>query len=68
MFPRPAPKPDELLVQVCAASVNAVDNRIPTGLFKAVVRFQLPVTLGSDLAGIVTEVGSRVWQRGGIAH
>ena len=58
--PRPAPKPDELLVQVCAASVNPTDNMIPTGLFKAVVRFQLPATLGSDLAGIVTEVGSRV--------
>jgi len=61
--PRPAPKPAELLVQVCAASVNPIDNMIPTGLFKAVVRFQLPATLGSDLAGIVTEVGSRVWQR-----
>ena len=58
--PRPVPKPDELLVQVCAASVNPIDNMIPTGLFKAVVRFQLPATLGSDLAGIVTEVGSRV--------
>jgi NADPH:quinone reductase-like Zn-dependent oxidoreductase len=58
--PRPAPKPDELLVKVCAASVNPIDNMIPTGLFKAVVRFQLPATLGSDLAGIVTEVGSRV--------
>ena len=58
--PRPTPKPDELLVQVCAASVNPIDNMIPTGLFNAVVRFQLPATLGSDLAGIVTEVGSRV--------
>jgi NADPH:quinone reductase-like Zn-dependent oxidoreductase len=58
--PRPAPKPDELLVQVCAASVNPIDNMIPTGLFKAVLRFRLPATLGSDLAGIVTEVGSRV--------
>ena len=58
--PRPTPKPDELLVQVYAASVNPIDNMIPTGLFKAVVRFQLPATLGSDLAGVVTEVGSRV--------
>ena len=58
--PRPVPKPDELLVQVCAASVNPIDNMIPTGLFKAVLRFRLPATLGSDLAGIVTEVGSRV--------
>jgi NADPH:quinone reductase-like Zn-dependent oxidoreductase len=58
--PRPTPKPDELLVQVCAASVNPIDNMIPAGAFKAIMRFQLPATLGSDLAGIVTEVGSRV--------
>ena len=58
--PRPALKANELLVQVHAAGVNPIDNMIPTGLFKAVVRFQLPATLGSDLAGVVTEVGSRV--------
>ncbi|MGQ0511551.1 MAG: NADP-dependent oxidoreductase [Betaproteobacteria bacterium] len=58
--PRPAPGPDELLVQVHAAGLNPIDNMIPTGMFKAVLRFQLPATLGSDLAGVVTEVGSRV--------
>ena len=58
--PRPTLKANELLVQVHAASVNPIDNMIPTGLFKAVVKFQLPATLGSDLAGVVTEVGSRV--------
>lgn len=57
---RPTPKPDELLVEVHAAGVNPIDNMIPTGLFKAVLRFQLPATLGSDLAGVVTQVGSRV--------
>jgi NADPH:quinone reductase-like Zn-dependent oxidoreductase len=58
--PRPALKPDELLVQVHAAGLNPIDNMIPTGMFKVVLRFQLPATLGSDLAGVVTEVGSRV--------
>lgn len=58
--PRPTLKADELLVQVHAASVNPIDNMIPTGLFKAVMKFQLPATLGSDLAGVVTKVGSRV--------
>ena len=58
--PRPLLKADELLVQVHAASVNPIDNMIPTGIFKAVVKFQLPATLGSDLAGVVVEVGSRV--------
>jgi len=58
--PRPTVKANELLVQVHAAGVNPIDNMIPTGLFKAVLRFQLPATLGSDLAGVVTEVGSSV--------
>jgi len=58
--PRPTLKPDEVLVQVHAAGLNPIDNMIPTGTFKAVLRFQLPAILGSDLAGVVTEVGSRV--------
>src|SRR5437773_168603 len=58
--PQPTLKANELLVQVHAASVNPIDNMIPTGLFKAVLPFQLPATLGSDLAGVVTEVGTRV--------
>jgi NADPH:quinone reductase-like Zn-dependent oxidoreductase len=58
--PRPTLKDDELLVQVYAASVNPVDNMILTGIFKPVLHFQLPATLGSDLAGVVMEVGSRV--------
>lgn len=33
---------------------------IPTGIFKAVLKFELLATLGSDLAGVVVEVGSRV--------
>lgn len=59
-MPRPVLKSDELLVKVHAASVNPIDNMIPTGLFKPVLHFRLPATLGSDLAGVVTEVGSHV--------
>ncbi|WP_150610881.1 NADP-dependent oxidoreductase [Pandoraea terrigena] len=58
--PRPTLKSDELLVQVRAAGLNPIDNMIPTGTFKPVLHFQLPATLGSDLAGVVTEVGSNV--------
>lgn len=58
--PRPTLKADELLVQVHAASVNPIDNMIPTGMFKLVLQFQLPGTLGSDLAGVVIETGRDV--------
>src|SRR5438477_4084960 len=58
--PRPVPKPDEILVQVHAAGLNPIDNKIRDGKMKAILRFQLPATLGSDLAGVVIGVGSRV--------
>jgi NADPH:quinone reductase-like Zn-dependent oxidoreductase len=59
-IPRPALKPDEILVQVHAAGLNPIDTMIPKGTFKPMLKFQLPATLGSDLAGVVVEVGSRV--------
>lgn len=58
--PRPVPKPDEILVQVHAAGLNPIDYMIPKGTFKPILRFRLPATLGSDLSGVVVEVGSRV--------
>ena len=58
--PRPAPKPDEILVQVYAAGLNPIDTMIPKGTFKPFLKFQLPATLGSDLAGVVAKVGNRV--------
>jgi NADPH:quinone reductase-like Zn-dependent oxidoreductase len=57
---RPVPNPDEILVQVHAAGLNPIDYMIPKGMFKPILRFQPPATLGSDLAGIVVEIGSRV--------
>jgi NADPH:quinone reductase-like Zn-dependent oxidoreductase len=56
----PAHKPDEILVQVHAAGLNPIDNMIPKGTFKTIIKMQLPATLGSDLAGVVAEVGNRV--------
>ena len=55
-----SPKPDEILVQVHAAGLNPIDTMVPKGTFKPILKFQLPATLGSDLAGVVVEVGSRV--------
>jgi len=58
--PRPAPRSDEILVQVRAAGLNPVDNKIRSGKLKALLRLQLPATLGSDLAGVVVAAGDRV--------
>lgn len=59
-IPKPELKPDEMLVRVHAAGLNPIDTMIPKGSFKPILRFQLPATLGSDLAGVVVAVGSRV--------
>jgi NADPH:quinone reductase-like Zn-dependent oxidoreductase len=58
--PRPTIKPDEILVHVHAAGLNPIDYMIPQGSFKPILKFELPATMGSDLAGVVVEVGSRV--------
>ncbi|MBX9476900.1 NADP-dependent oxidoreductase [Yersinia enterocolitica] len=56
----PAPAADEILVKVYAVGLNPIDNMIPTGIFKPVLHFKLPATLGSDLSGVVVAVGCRV--------
>ncbi|KOC91452.1 NADP-dependent oxidoreductase [Winslowiella iniecta] len=56
----PAPDADEILVKVYAVGLNPIDNMIPTGIFKPVLHFRLPATLGSDLSGVVIAAGSRV--------
>lgn len=59
-IPRPSIKPDEILVQVHAVGLNPIDNKIPTGAFKPIIKLQLPATMGSDVAGVVVEAGRRV--------
>lgn len=59
-IPRPVIRPDEILVRIHAAGLNPIDCMIPTGSFKPILKFHLPATMGSDLAGVVVEVGSRV--------
>jgi NADPH:quinone reductase-like Zn-dependent oxidoreductase len=56
----PSLKANEVLVKVYAAGLNPIDNVIPTGIFKPILHFKLPATLGSDLSGVVIAVGSRV--------
>ncbi|OYQ27141.1 NADPH:quinone reductase [Pseudomonas mandelii] len=53
--PKPAPGPQDLLVEVRAVSVNPVDTKVRAGTFA-----KEPKILGWDAAGIVREVGSEV--------
>src|SRR5580700_9125874 len=54
---RPAPKADEVLVKVHAASVNPVDYKTREGKFPVVKQEKLPVVLGRDVAGTIEAVG-----------
>jgi NADPH:quinone reductase-like Zn-dependent oxidoreductase len=57
-IPRPTPGKDALLIRVAAAGVGPWDALIREG--ESEVDSPLPITLGSDLAGIVEEAGSEV--------
>src|SRR3954469_4237551 len=58
--PRPAPGTGEVLVRVAAAGVGPWDALIREG--KSKVSPPPPLTLGSDLSGVVEAVGSGVTQ------
>lgn len=54
--PEPKPGPGEAVVKLEAAGLNYIDVYYRTGLYKA----QLPITLGVEGGGVVTEMGPNV--------
>lgn len=69
-LPRPVPKPDEILIRVCASTVSSADRRIraldlPYGygfIGRLVFGWSRPrqAILGGDLSGVVEAVGDAV--------
>ena len=57
-IPCPRPEQGEVVVRVAAAGVGPWDALIREG--ESVVQLSLPITLGSDLAGVVDSVGAGV--------
>lgn len=57
-LPAPAPRPNEVVVKIKATSINHLDIWVRAGI--SGVRFPLPIVLGSDGAGIITEIGGEV--------
>ncbi|MGV2909525.1 NADP-dependent oxidoreductase [Achromobacter sp. AGC25] len=60
--PEPVLREDDVLIQVHAASINALDAKIRRGEFKLILPYRLPLTLGNDVAGTVVQVGAGVRQ------
>jgi len=75
--PRPTAGDGEVLVRVHATSVNPFDCAVRAGYMSAYLNYTLPVILGTDVSGIVEEVGSgvttfkrgdSVYARGGVTR
>ncbi|MFC9767878.1 NADP-dependent oxidoreductase [Rhodococcus jostii] len=58
--PEPAVGEGDVLVQVQAAGLNQLDEKIRAGEFKQILPYTLPLILGNDVAGTVIRVGARV--------
>ncbi|MBZ9730124.1 NADP-dependent oxidoreductase [Salegentibacter sp. JZCK2] len=57
---KPSIKPNEILVEVKAASLNPIDYKMAEGHLKELVPLKLPVTIGFDVSGVVVEKGADV--------
>lgn len=58
--PRPEPGPDQVLVAVRAAGINPSEGTMRAGLVRDFFPLTFPSGQGSDLAGVVEEVGASV--------
>jgi len=56
----PVPGPDEVGIEIHAASLNPIDFKIVRGDLKRVSKYRLPRPFGFDASGVVTSVGARV--------
>jgi alcohol dehydrogenase len=55
----PVPGPNDVLIEIHAASLNPIDFKIVHGDLKRVSKYQLPRPFGFDASGIVLSAGAR---------
>ncbi|WP_410791190.1 NADP-dependent oxidoreductase [Kribbella sp. C-35] len=58
--PEPVVGEHDVLVQVRAAGLNMLDEKIRAGEFQQILPYKLPQILGNDVAGTVLDVGAKV--------
>jgi alcohol dehydrogenase len=58
--PKPSIEPGQVLVEVAAAGVNPFDLTVRQGHARQMVELDFPATLGGDVSGTVSEIGSDV--------
>ncbi|WOH19776.1 NADP-dependent oxidoreductase [Paenarthrobacter sp. GOM3] len=59
-IPEPVLGERDVLVQVHAAGLNQLDEKVRLGEFKQLLPHDLPLVLGHDVAGVVLQVGAKV--------
>jgi NADPH:quinone reductase-like Zn-dependent oxidoreductase len=58
--PIPTLNDDDVLIRVVATSVNPVDWKIRKGYLKSFIPYEMPLTMGWDVSGIVEKIGPAV--------
>jgi alcohol dehydrogenase len=56
----PVPGPEDVLIEIHAASLNPIDFKIVHGDLKRITKYQLPRPFGFDASGVVLSAGARV--------
>jgi len=49
----------DVRIRVRSASINPIDYKLRSGALKRVVKYDMPVRMGFDVSGVVTEAGMR---------
>ncbi|MGM1055500.1 MAG: NADP-dependent oxidoreductase [Bacteroidota bacterium] len=57
---KPSVKPNDILVEVKAASLNPIDYKMAEGHLKEMLPLKLPSTIGFDVSGVVVDKGADV--------
>ncbi|MES5885148.1 MULTISPECIES: NADP-dependent oxidoreductase [Bacillus cereus group] len=58
--PTPEINEYEVLAEIHAASINPIDFKIRDGKVKMLLKYEMPLILGNDFAGVITKIGSKV--------
>ncbi|KGX93800.1 NADPH:quinone reductase [Pontibacillus halophilus JSM 076056 = DSM 19796] len=58
--PTPEIERNQVLVEVYATSINPIDWKVREGYLQEMLKWDFPIILGWDVAGIITEVGEDV--------
>lgn len=57
---KPTFSDDEVLVEIHAASINPIDNKVKQGKLKILLKYKMPLIMGNDFSGVVVGVGKNV--------